>query len=166
MYQYPYQEEQSWPDPGSLELAGGRRRSAPVLVHVVAVLHYLAGAAALAIAGFGAWIVFTDTGRDIVYPDDLPRFVLGVTAYGLGGVCTIVLARLVQRGGRRGLVAAITLCVLDLGFIGYQSWSGDDPQRLIWLAVPALVLAVCATPGARSWFRPRRSARTPGWSTT
>ena len=166
MYQYPYQEEQSWPDQGSLEPVRNRRRSAPVSVHVLAVLHYLTGAAALAIAGGGAAIAITDTGRDIIYPPDLPAFAATVTGIAVGGVCVIVLGRKLQRGSRLARAAAITLSLLCAGVAGYQSWSAGDPWRLTWLAAPALVLVLCATPAARSWFRRSASTKLSGWPST
>jgi hypothetical protein len=150
-YQYPYHGDQSWPDPGSLEPADRRRRSAPAVVHVVAALHYLVGGAVLAIAGYGAWIGWQLTLHDTL--EDPPRFVGIVIAVAVAGAGIVVLGRRLQRGGQVARVVAIALHLVAASALLYWGWAAGTPWPAIGLVVPVLVLTLCATPAARSWFR-------------
>jgi hypothetical protein len=118
------------------------------------------GAPLMALAGLGLLLVAVLAVSDA--PDTLRRaerpalpvvFVVmaGLTVlFALWGAFLVRAAVRVFRGGRRNYVSTVVLCLLFL-LIGVTGWR----NLLIYSVVPAVLIPLISTPGARSWIRRR-----------
>jgi hypothetical protein len=135
------------------------RRTAPPSVHVIAVLQYLGGLAALAAGALFGYLAVV-AGRDVQTEEDffdpttiaIAFWILcGVLAG--SGLVAILLGRKVQRGRQWARVVVLILSLISVvSIVGcivlYQAWA--------WTAIGVVHPALCAwllnTRAARSWF--------------
>ena len=136
----------------------GARQSAPASVHIVAIIQYLAGLAALAIAGLAAYIVWRNPDPGFA-PDpvlrDLARDTLIAVAavFGFSGLCAIVLGRKLQRGRNWARILLNLLNLLTVASILYADLKTlHDGRSLAGLILPVLCLVLLNTRAARNWF--------------
>jgi hypothetical protein len=137
------------------------RRSAPPSVHVIAILQYVGGVAALLVAAFVGWTAVAvargpyDLHDEFASPNDAVVFfgvVAGVVA--LVGLVTIVLGRKLQRGRQWARALVMILSVLSLASVAWSVAVGGTGVSVGAGAVyPLLCLVLLNTPAARSWFR-------------
>lgn len=136
------------------------RRSAPVIVHVIAVLQYLGSVAALGVGGLFAYltvVVATDpsTPDDFIDPQTL-AIAFGVLAgfFAVSGVLGIVLGRKLQRGRQWArvvllMLSGLTVIVVAGSIVIYSAhWT-----HVVFTLYPALCVALLNTPATRAWFR-------------
>jgi len=159
--------EQSWPAYAQPVYQYGNaypvRRSAPASVHVVAILQYIGGVAA--VAGAVVLAILGEMARrqpsrpniDVMTAEGVALLVWIIAGFFLVcGIIAIVLGRKLQRGRQWARVLLIVLNVLSILGIAYQSVTNAitaDTRSLASLIVPVLYLILLNTPAARSWFR-------------
>ena len=139
------------------------RRSAPVSVHVVAILQYIGGAAAL--VGAVLSVILGEVVRrrpidpnvDVVSAEGMALFMWIVAGFlAFCGIVAIVLGRKAQRGRQWARVVLIMLNVLSIFAVAYESVTdtfATGTRTLPSLIVPVLYLVLLNTRAARSWFR-------------
>jgi hypothetical protein len=140
------------------------RRSAPPSVHVIAFLHYLGGAVALAAAAVVAFLaVQFDRDAQIqaelanIEPElaDLAGPALGIVAGVLAFFALIALfiGRKLQRGRQWARVLVLILCALSVAGVVFTIVAGGSATyNLGSLFFPVLTLILLNTRAARSWF--------------
>lgn len=136
------------------------RRTAPPGVHVIAVLQYLGGLAALAagtLFGYLAVVSARDaqTENDFFDPTTV-AIAFGVMAAVLAasGLIAILLGRTVQRGRQWARVVVLMLSLLSaISIVGCVVLYQTGIWTVIGVAYPALCAGLLNTPAARSWFR-------------
>ena len=151
---YGYPQQQAWPSYGNAYVA---RRSAPASVHIVAIVQYLGGLAALAVAGLAGYVLWKhgDLGFADRYFDDLARDMLIVVAavFGVTGLFAIILGRKLQRGRNWARILLNVLNLLTIASVLYADLSRlHDGRSLTGLILPVLCLILLNTRAARSWF--------------
>jgi hypothetical protein len=139
------------------------RRSAPVSVHLVALMQYLGGLVVLFAAGLLAFFALAGQRvpaqvNGVPMPPELrgiENTLLGVAAViGLVGLLAIVIGRKLQRGRQWARVLVLVLSALDLASALYAGFvQGTSPRGIAAIVVPVLYLGLLNTPSARSWFR-------------
>jgi hypothetical protein len=133
------------------------RRSAPAVVHLVAVLYYVSGLVLLLGAVAIGLVTFGD--RQVA-GYDLPAFVdsygleLGALAAFLGLVA-LLLGRRLQRGRQWARMFVLGLSVLSLGANLWTLFTTGTAEPLTGLVLPILSLILLNTTVARTWFRHR-----------
>lgn len=137
------------------------RLSAPVSVHIVAILQYLGGLLGLLAAGLIA--LAWSTGGETLGDPSLPAQVRGAgTSSGLvlaavvaiGSLVAMVIGRKLQRGRQWARVVVLLLCTLNLLGTLYTAFVLDlRPAGVAAGVGPALYLLLLNTSAARSWFR-------------
>lgn len=136
------------------------RRSAPVGVHVVAVLQYLGSVAALAVGGLFAYLTVV-IGLDPGTPDDFIDPTVLAVAFGVlaglllvAGVVGIVLGRKVQVGRQWARVVLLMLCGLTVivvagSIVLHQAhWT-----CVVFTVYPTVCAVLLNTRTALAWFR-------------
>lgn len=134
------------------------RTTAPVSLHVVAVLQYLGGLAMLGVAA-----LFAVAASDVMAQFGsrstaaTPIIATVVAVFAAVGLIAIVLGRKVQRGRNWARVVLILLNVLSLASVAWQAYSTSllTPSTIASAAFPALFLLLLNTRAARSWCRYR-----------
>lgn len=136
------------------------RRSAPLSVHVIAILQYVGGFAALlaaALVGYAAVTVSraAPSEYDVIGPEGAARlFGLVAVIVAVVGLVAILLGRKVQRGRQWARVLVLILSVLSLAGV-VVSIAAEQTESLsgFGLVYPLLCLFLLNTRAARSWFR-------------
>lgn len=157
---YVYQPQQLWqPNP--------TRTTAPVSLHLVAVLQYLGGllllafAAMLTLAAVGLLPRMEMVSGNTTWtnrPGDITVVTAVVCAViGTVGLAAIVLGRKVQRGQNWARVILTALNVLSIAGTAWQAYAASYPlgSTLAAIAVPALFVLLLNTRAARSWCHHR-----------
>jgi hypothetical protein len=136
------------------------RRSAPPSVHLIAILQYVGGFAALVaavIAGYAAVTVSqaAPTPYDVISPEGAARlFGLVAVIVAVVGLVAIVLGRKVQRGRQWARVLVLILSALSLvGVVASIAADQTVAPHLLGLVYPLLCVVLLNTRAARSWFR-------------
>jgi hypothetical protein len=152
-YGHP-QQQQAWPTYGYGH-AYVSRRTAPVSVHIVAIVQYAGGLLMLAAAGllsYGSTLAIDAPVRSEVESILWP--VVGVLA--AVGLFAIILGRKLQRGRNWARVLLNLFNLLTVASILYADLTRlHDGRSLTGLIVPVLCLILLNTRAARSWFRAR-----------
>jgi hypothetical protein len=135
------------------------RRSAPPSVHVIAILQYVGGFAALvaaAILGYAAFTVSQEapTPYDIISPEGAARlFGLVAVIVAVSGFVAILLGRKVQRGRQWARVLVLILSVLSLAGVAASIAAEQTvAPYALGLVYPLLCVVLLNTRSARSWF--------------
>jgi hypothetical protein len=135
------------------------RRTAPPSVHVIAVLQYLGGLAALAAGALFGYLAVV-AGRDVQTEEDFfdpttiaIAFWVMAGVFAGSGLIAVLLGRKVQRGRQWARVVVLILSLLStVTIVGcvvlYQTWA----WTAIGIAYPALCAVLLNTRAARSWF--------------
>jgi hypothetical protein len=137
------------------------RRSAPPGVHVIAILQYVSGFAALATAAVAVYLAIAvsqeapDPNHDIIGPDGAARlFGLFAAFMTVVGLVTVLLGRKVQRGRQWARVLVLILSVLSIaGVVASIAAERTVSPYGYGLIYPLLCLVLLNTRAARSWFR-------------
>jgi hypothetical protein len=136
------------------------RTTAPVSLHVVAILQYLGGLAMLGVAailGFTASEILAQWGDELGTPATAttPLVAVVVAVFAVIGLIAIVLGRKVQRGRNWARVLLIVLNVLSLVSVLWETYSTSrfTAATVVSVAVPVLFLILLNTRAARSWCR-------------
>lgn len=153
---YGYPQQQAWPSYGYGN-AYVARRSAPVSVHIVAIVQYLYGLSTLAVAGLAGYVLWKggDLGFTDRYFDNVARnMLIAVCAvFGVTGLFAIVLGRKLQRGRNWARILLNLLNLLTVASVLYADLrSLHDGRSLTGLILPVLCLILLNTRAARSWF--------------
>lgn len=135
------------------------RRTAPPSVHVIAVLQYLGGVAALAAGALFGYLAVV-AGRDVQTEDDFFDPTTIAIAFGilagvlaLSGLIAILLGRKVQRGRQWARVVVLMLSLISaISIVGCIVLYQAGVWTAIGVAYPALCAGLLNTRAARSWF--------------
>lgn len=148
--------------PTSGPAAAPPRRTAPPAVHVLAVLQYLGGVAAMAVAGLFAYLTVVvvgdpNTPDDFIHPKTLAIAFGVLSAFAaVAGVLGIVLGRMLQTGRPWARVVVLILSGLTIVVVvGSIVVHEAHPTHLMFTLYPALCLALLNTPTVRTWFHGR-----------
>ncbi len=145
----------------SMTLQQAHRRSAPTPIHLVAIVQYLGGVIALALACLFAVLAITEKSRPTNPSIDVMSTAGASTLFGIGagvfavtGVVAIVLGRKLQLGRNWARIVLVVLNVLSIGGTIYEAFGTLNQSR--WaasLVLPVLCLILLNTRSARAWCR-------------